>query len=87
MPGTPVTFEPNRNYVREILDTQIDLRTNGIDYVADADLPHDHRSRRYGGTVPSGMVIEQNRANNGRDDRDETEGDNPVQELRATSRN
>ena len=88
MPDTPVTFEPNKDYVREILATQIDLRTDGLDYVPDADLPAHHRSRRYrdivnAGGVPSEMVIDDNRAHNGHEFRDETEGEHPVAELRA----
>ena len=82
MPDTPVTFEPNKDYVREILATQIDLRADGLDYVPDADLPADHRSRRYrdivnAGGVPSEMVIDENRARNGHEFRDETEGEHP----------
>jgi hypothetical protein len=88
LPDTPVTFEPNKDYVREILATQIDLRTDGVAYVDDSELPDDHRSRRYRDTVnaggaPSEMVIDQNRAAAGRDKRDETEGANPVPELQA----
>ena len=47
LPDTPVTFEPNKDYVREILATQLELATDGPDYVAATDLPPDHRSRRY----------------------------------------
>jgi hypothetical protein len=91
LPDTPVTFEPNKDYVREILATQIDLRADGVDYVDDSQLPADHRSRRYRevvntGGAPSELVIDENRSANGRDKRDETEGDNPVPELQATSR-
>ena len=87
-PDTPVTFEPNKGYVREILAAQVDLRADGLDYVPDADLPADHRSRRYrdvvnAGGVPSEMVIEDNRARSGHEFRDETEGEHPVAELRA----
>lgn len=90
LPDTPVTFEPNKDYVRDILASQIDLRADGLDYVSDADLPEDHRSRRYRATVnaggtPSEQVIEQNRGVQGRDYRDETNGQNPVPELRAPS--
>jgi hypothetical protein len=89
LPDTPVTFEPNKDYVRGILATQIDLRADGIDYVDDSELPENHRSRQYrnivnAGGTPSELVIEQNRAAQGRDKRDETEGDNPIPELRAT---
>jgi hypothetical protein len=84
----PVMFEPNKSYVREILATQIDLRADGATYVPDADLPADHRSRRYrdvvnAGGVPTEQVIEQNRAAAGREFRDETEGEHPVPDLRA----
>ena len=88
LPDTPVTFEPNKEYVREVLAATVDLRTDGMEYVDDADLPQDHRSRRYrevvnAGGVPSEEVIDLNRTANGRDFRDETEGENPVPSLRA----
>jgi hypothetical protein len=88
LPDTPVTFEPNKDYVREILASQIDLRTDGLDYVFDEALPDDHRSRRYravvnAGGVPSEMVIDENRARNGKEFRDETEGPHPVETLRV----
>jgi hypothetical protein len=47
LPDTPVSFDPNKEYVREILTSRLDLRANGVDYVTDAELPADHRSRRY----------------------------------------
>jgi hypothetical protein len=82
-PDTPVTFEPNKRYVREVLASQVDLRADGLQYVDDADLPSDHRSRRYrevvnAGGNPSEMVIEETRQARGREFRDETEGENPV---------
>ena len=88
LPDTPVTFEPNKEYVREVLAATVDLRADGMEYVDDADLPQDHRSRRYrevvnAGGVPSEEVIELNRQANGREFRDETEGENPVPSLRA----
>jgi hypothetical protein len=89
LPDTPVTFEPDKQYVREILGTQVDLRADGLDYVPDAELPPDHRSRRYrevvnAGGAPSEMVIDANRAMNGHEFRDESEGANPVAELRTS---
>jgi hypothetical protein len=88
LPDTPVTFEPNKEYVREILATQIDLAADGLDYVPASELPGEHRSRRYrevvnAGGVPSEMVIDDNRAHSGHEFRDETEGQHPVAELRA----
>jgi hypothetical protein len=91
LPDTPVTFEPNKEYVREVLAAQVDLRTDGIAYIHDDELPDNHRSRRYRDTVnaggaPSELVIEQNRSAQGREYRDETEGENPVPELREEVR-
>jgi hypothetical protein len=88
LPDTPVTFEPNKDYVREILASQIDLGADGTDYVSDDALPPTHRSRHYreivnAGDVPSEMVVDENRRQNGREFRDETEGQHPVTELRS----
>jgi hypothetical protein len=88
LPDTPVTFEPNKGYVREILATQIDLRADGLDYVPDDALPSTHRSRRYrevvnAGGAPSEMIIDDNRAHSGHEFRDETKREHPVVELRV----
>jgi hypothetical protein len=88
LPDTPVTFEPNKDYVRKVLASQVDLATDGLTYVRDADLPDDHRSRRYrevvnAGGAPSELVITENRSARGSEYRDETEGPNPVPELQS----
>ncbi|MGD9996504.1 MAG: hypothetical protein AB7L17_08865 [Ilumatobacteraceae bacterium] len=87
LPDTPVTFEPNKDYVREILATQYDLRTNGMDYVRVDDLPSDHRYFRFqdvmnGTGVPSEQVVQEDRDRRGTEYRDETDGDSPIEELR-----
>ena len=87
LPDTPVTFEPNKEYVRDILASQYDLRTDGLDYVDVDDLPSDHRYFQYqevinAGGAPSELVIDEDRSENGTEYRDETEGDNPIEELR-----
>jgi len=88
LPDTPVTFEPNKQYVRDILANQYDLRTDGLAYADVDDLPSEHRYFRFqetlnGGGVPSEQVIEADRAGrDGPEYRDETEGDNPISELR-----
>src|SRR4051812_18802261 len=87
LPDTPVTFEPNKDYVREVLASQYDLRTDGVHYVQLDELPPDHRYFQYQsivneGGVPSEMVIDENRAENGRDFRDESEGEHPIPDLR-----
>jgi hypothetical protein len=88
LPDTPVTFEPNKDYVREILASQIDLRADGLDYVPDEALPSTHRSRRYreivnAGGAPSETVIDENRRASGHEFRDETEGPHPVADLQV----
>jgi hypothetical protein len=90
LPDTPVTFEPNKDYVRDILATQVDLATDGYTYVSVDELPGAHRSRRYrevvnAGGNPSELVIDQNRKAQGREYRDETEGEHPVPELRESA--
>jgi hypothetical protein len=87
LPDVPVTFEPNKQYVRDVLAAQVDLRTDGPAYVPLADLASDHRYFGYQDTVnaggaPSEQVIERNRSDRGREFRDETEGDHPVIDLR-----
>src|SRR3954453_19455836 len=43
LPDTPVTFEPNKRYVREVLAPPVDLRPNGLGYTPIDELPKDHR--------------------------------------------
>lgn len=89
LPDTPLTFEPNKRYVRAVLAEQIDLRTDGLDYVDVSELSDDHPSVTYrervnAGGVPSEMVIDMNRERSGREFRDETEGEHPIAQLRPT---
>ena len=82
---TPVTFEQNVDYVREVLATQVDLRADGVDFVDAADEPatsRTYRERVNEGGVPSEQVVEENRAANGREYRDELAGEHPVVDLR-----
>ncbi|MGW2153913.1 hypothetical protein [Nonomuraea sp. NPDC001699] len=76
----PVTFEPNKAYLRELLTTQIDCTTLGTGYVQEA---HERFSRMQeavmGGEKPaSEQVIDDNRAVSGREYRLETEGPHPA---------
>lgn len=87
LPDVPVRFETNKEYVRSVLESQIDLRKDGIDYVDVDDLPSDHRYFQHqakvnAGGVPSEQVVEQVVAQRGTDQRDETEGQHPVVDLR-----
>jgi hypothetical protein len=87
LPEVPVTFETNKEYVRSVLASQVDLRKDGFDYVDVDDLPSDHRYFRHQAVVneggaPSEQVIESVVARRGTDVRDETEGAHPVVDLR-----
>jgi hypothetical protein len=91
LPDVPLTFEPNKDYVREVLATQVDLRPDGLGYTPLDELPKNHRFFAFndqvnGDMVPSEEVINQYRAERGLDYRDETEGDHPVVDLRASTR-
>jgi hypothetical protein len=72
--------------VRDLLAAQVDLRTDGIDYVPADELPSNHRYFRYqeqinAGGVPSEEVVRQNREK-GNEYRDQTDGEHPVVDLR-----
>jgi hypothetical protein len=87
LPDVPVTFEPNKEYVREILATQVDLRKDGVDYVPLSDLPQDHRYFRLQAALqtsaaPSERVIDETRSARAQEYRDETNGEHPVPDLR-----
>lgn len=88
LPDTPVTFEPNKAYVREILESQVNLRTDGLEYVDVTGLAPDHRYFSFqrevnmNGGTPSEQVVERDREG-GPEYRDETEGAHPIPSLRA----
>ena len=82
-----VKFQSNKDYVRQVLADQIDLRSDGPDFVPIDALPKDHRSFQYqeivnAGGNPTELVIERNREQNGREYRLQTEGEHPVVDLR-----
>jgi hypothetical protein len=87
LPEVPVTFETNKEYVRTVLAATVDLRQDGPGYADLESMPSGHRLFEYqttvnDGAVPSNEVIRLNTDANGRDFRDETEGPNPVIDLR-----
>jgi len=87
LPEVPLTFQENKAYVRQVLESQIDLRTDGTRYVALSELPDDHRyfqTQALYGTdrAPSEQVIDMVRERSGREYRDQTEGEHPVVDLR-----
>ena len=84
--GEPLTFEPNKEYVRGVLAEQVGLTKNGTKYVPTEELPEDHRYHGYqktvnNGGVPSEQVIKEYRKANGTDYRLETEGPHPIKKY------
>jgi hypothetical protein len=77
-------FEPNKAYLRELLDTQIDLTTLGAGYVREAHERFERMQQRiHGGEEPpSERVIDEHRARFGREDRLQSEGEHPDPRLR-----
>jgi hypothetical protein len=87
----PTRFQENKQYVREVLANQINLRTHGTQFVPLDQLPQDARYFTYqqqvngGGMVPSEDVIDQHVHAQGSDYRHQTEGPHPVKQLQQTA--
>jgi rubrerythrin len=54
--GPLIVFEPNKDYVNRILETQIDLQPNNMEYVRIRDLPDDWSSFVYQAQVNQDIV-------------------------------
>jgi len=83
----PTLFEPNKEYIREVLAGQVNLRTQGTQYVPLDQLPQDapyftyQRTVNGGGFVPSEQVVADRVSRGGGEYRLETEGPHPVESL------
>jgi hypothetical protein len=80
-----MVFQENKAYVRQVLESQVDLTAKESEFVPLADLPKNHRYFDYqkmvnASGVPSEQVIEETRRA-GAEYRLETEGPNPVPGL------
>jgi hypothetical protein len=79
----PVMFEPNKEFLRELLATQIDLTTLGVGYVWEAHERFEQMQKALNSDgVPSEEVIEMHMAEFDTDYRVETDGEHPVESLR-----
>lgn len=86
----PVTFKSNKDYVRKVLGSQIDLTADNADFVQAGSLPQDHRWHLYrqqvnggdGSSNPSEVVINREREAAGDEYRLETNGEHPIGWLR-----
>ena len=79
----PVTFEPNKQYVREVLANQIDWTTLGTGYVQEAHRRFEEwQSKINAVRPPQERVIDEHRDKYGEEYRLQTEGPHPVERLR-----
>ena len=81
----PLLFEPNKEYLRHLLATQIDLNKLGEGYVRDAHERFEWMQQQLHADQkpPSEQVIDMHRQQFGDEYRLETEGPHPVESLRA----
>ena len=79
-----LTFEPNKQYLRELLATQLDLTTLGTGYVREAHERFERMQQALNsdGMPPSDQVLDAHREMFGREYRLQTEGEHPVPALR-----
>jgi hypothetical protein len=83
----PLTFEPNKQYLRDVLARTIHLTAYDAQFFPIEGLPRDHRYFAYQdavntGGAPSERVIDDHRAQFGTDYQFETDGPHPVPSLR-----
>ncbi|MEX5710189.1 hypothetical protein AB1484_18245 [Parafrankia sp. FMc6] len=82
----PVLLEPNKEYIREVLATQIDLTSLGTGYVMDAHRRfQENLAKVNAGGNFSEEVIDAHRERFGAEYRLETDGPHPVERLREDS--
>lgn len=79
----PVKFEENKEYIRQVLESQVNLTGDEMEFVPVDDLPSDHRYFRYQqtvnkGGVPSEQVIQEHVRQKGNEYRMTTEGSHPL---------
>jgi hypothetical protein len=79
LPEPLITFKSNKEYVRSVLESQVDLRADGDEFVPLDKLPKNHRYFQYqknvnsGGFVPTEEVIRDNINRRGEEYRFSTE--------------
>jgi rubrerythrin len=83
----PLTFEPNKEYVRKVLEQTIQLSSWDSQFVDISKLPADHRYFEHqrkvnAGGSPNEEVIDRHRAELGGEYRFATEGPHPIPSLR-----
>jgi hypothetical protein len=88
----PTLFQENKDYVRQVLASQVDLRAIGTQFIPLDQMPEDAKYFEYqdtvngGGFVPSEQVIEDHIAAHGSDYRDMPGGPHPVEQQQPSAR-
>jgi hypothetical protein len=79
-----LTFEPNKNYLRDLVASQLDLTTLGTGYVREAHERFQRMQEAINGdeAAPSDQVLTDHRDKFGHEYRLQTEGERPVSSLR-----
>src|SRR3546814_12165043 len=82
-----MTFEPNKEYGRDVLERTVDLTAFDAQFIPIDDLPDDHRYFEYqakvnAGGSPTEQVINRHRDQFGSEYRFSTEGPHPIESLR-----
>jgi hypothetical protein len=80
----PVRFEPNKQFLRNLIATQLDLTTLGAGYVREAHERFEQMQNALNGEQkpPSERVIDEHREMFGTEYRIESEGPHPIESLR-----
>lgn len=84
----PLSFRSNVDYVRKVLEEQVDLQADGTEFVE--ELPEGSRYFMYqdvynAGGAPSELVIEERISQKGTDYRQELKGPHPISRYRQPS--
>lgn len=85
----PIRFESNRGYIRKVLEEQMTLTGDGVEFVPVDKLPKDHRYFQYqkrvnvNGSSPSQQTVQRHIQERGQDYRLEVDGPHPVERFRA----
>ncbi len=86
LPEPPAKFEPNKDYIRQVIAEQVDITSFGTGFVGDwPDRYLTQMETLNAEGTPSDQVVALNVERNGRDYRLETEGPHPIERLRSQS--
>jgi hypothetical protein len=86
-----VEFKSNKEYVRNVIASEVDLSADLADFVPRTELPDDHRFHAYQASVhggqpaPSDTVIERRKAASGEDYRVQPGGPHPIEAARSAA--